>query len=183
MSSTGRRSLLLLDDNDTLEGLQGSLVEGGDASSSASKGANCSADEAPTTATAKGMRCSRDESEPAADKVGLVHLLNDAASCYASLLHVALAPVKSSLAQMQHLVKEVGRHGVGSGRSLLQSSPSCGDLGDMSQTPNATSSIVSSSPPDVTCNLETITAETVIMANILGAVASTASAVTAMQVR
>ena len=126
------------------------------------------------------------EEEPAiaTDHAGLSHLLDDAASGYTALLHVALAPVKSSLAQMQRLVTEVRRSRVvGSGRSLLQSSSSCGDLGDMSQTPNSTSSIVPLSQPDVTCNLETITAETVIMANILGAVASTASAVTAMQVR
>ena len=145
---SGRRSLLLLDDNGTLEG------------------GHCAKEEEPAIAT---------------DKAGLAHLLDNAASGYAALLQGALSPVKSSLVQMQRLVTEVRRSGVGSGRSLLQSS--CGDLGDMSQSPNGTSSIVPLSQPDVTCNLETITAETVIMANILGAVASTASAVTAMQVQ
>ena len=131
--------------------------------------------------TLEGDDCAKEEPAIATDKVGLAHLLDNAASGYAALLDEALAPVKSSLAQMQRLVTEVGRSGVGSGRSLLQSS--CGDLGDMSQTPNGTSSIVPLSQPDITCNLDTITAETVIMANILGAVASTASAVTTMQVQ
>ena len=93
---------------------------------------------------------------------------------------------------MQRLAKELaatdddpgGGGSGGRGRLLLQSSSdvSCSGVGDHFQTPASGSSIVSYTPPDVTCSSDTITAETVIVANILGAVATTASAITAMQV-
>ena len=115
--------------------------------------------------------------------IGSAHLLDDAASGYAAMRRAALAPMQSSLSQLRHLTAEIRSSGVGmTGRSLLQSSTACGDLGDLSQTPNSTSTISPSSPPDLACNLGAITAETILMANILGAVASTASAITAMQV-
>ena len=124
----------------------------------------------------------------ATKQAGLAFLLQEAAHSYDAVLRTALAPVQSALSGMQRLAKqlsEVEDGGAGgNGRLLLQSSgSSCSGVGDLSQTPASGSSIVSYSPPDVTCSSETITAETVVMANILGAVASTASAITAMQVR
>ena len=127
----------------------------------------------------------------AAQQAGLTFLLQDAAQSYDALLGRVLAPVQDALASMQRLAKELlskveggASGGGGSDRLLLQSSgASCSGVGDLSQTPASGSSIVSYSPPDVTCSSETITAETVVMANILGAVASTASAIKAMQVQ
>ena len=67
---------------------------------------------------------------------------------------------------------------------FLQSwSVSCsGGVGNLIQMPPSGSTIVSYSPPVITCTSETIRAETIAMANILGAVVSAASAVAAMQV-
>ena len=128
-------------------------------------------------------------------EAGLAFLLQDAALGYDILLRTAMAPVQGALSSMQRLAKELaaadddpdggGGGGGGRGRLILQlsSGASCSGVGDLSQTPAFGSPIVSYTPPDVTCSSETITAETVIMANILGAVATTASAITAMQVR
>lgn len=129
-------------------------------------------------------------------RAGTKSLLRDAASGYTTLLHRTLAPVLGSLAQLQSLAAELKAADSsreprgqdlswGQRRSLLQfSSPTlaCGGLGDLSlATPSSNSSIVILSSPEVDCNLPVISYETVVMANILGADADTASAVDAAQ--
>ena len=111
-------------------------------------------------------------------------------------LRAATTPMSLSLKQLHELAVELhedsrspkfvsveARYGL-LGRSLLQTlgGGSCGGLVNTSQLPGSNSSIASFNVVSTNCNIQPILPETVIMANILGAVASTSSAISAIQV-
>ena len=131
------------------------------------------------------------------DQVGSAAVLRDAILGHSKRLEAALFPMMEALERMRHLAAErldrptavevfSGPQGAADypSRSLLQSSGggSCGGSINTSQVPSQNSPITSFNPAVTSCNTQTITAETVIMANILGAITSTASAISAMQV-
>ena len=112
-------------------------------------------------------------------------------------LRASTTPMSRSLRQLHELAVELrykdpsspkimgarARYGL-LGRSLLQTpgGGSCGGLVNTSQLPGSNSSIASFSILSTNCDIQPILPETVIMANILGAVASTSSAIGAIQV-
>ena len=125
--------------------------------------------------------------------LGPTAILLEAVLSHKERLRAATAPMSGHLRQMRQLVAELSGLPKGEtsrasfpGRTLLQTSAgddgSCGGSVNASQVPGANSSIASFSVPTTNCSIQPITSETVIMANILGAVASTASAIKAIQV-
>ena len=127
------------------------------------------------------------------DLLGPAAVLRDAILSHKERLRAATAPMSNYLRQTRRLVAELSDWPKGDtmrinfiGRTLLQTSAgddgSCGVSVNASQAPGANSSIASFSAPTTNCSIQPITSETVIMANILGAVASTASAIKAIQV-
>ena len=125
------------------------------------------------------------------DLLGPSAVLRFAVLSHKERLRAATAPVFGYLRQTRQLVAELSDWPKGDttrtsfpSRTLLQTSAggSCGGSVNASQVPGANSSIASFSAPTTNCSIQPITSETVIMANILGAVASTASAIKAIQV-
>ena len=128
---------------------------------------------------------------------GPVTVLHDAILGHSKWLEAAMSPMVESLESMHQLAAELydnptalgdpsgPQDATGSlGRTLLQSSGggSCGGSINASQVPSQNSPITSFSPAVTSCSIQPITTETVIMANILGAITNTASAIGAMQV-
>ena len=126
------------------------------------------------------------------DFLGPAAVLREAVLSHKERLRAATAPMSGYLRQTRQLVAELSGWPKGDttttslpSRTLLQTSAgdgSCGGSVNASQVPGANSSIASFSAPTTNCSIQPITSETVIMANILGAVASTASAIKAIQV-
>ena len=126
-------------------------------------------------------------------QIGPVAVLRDALLGHSKRLEAAMSPMTESLEHMRLLTADnpttLEDRGVWDasgypGRSLLQSSGggSCGGSIITSQVPSQNSPITSSSPAVTSCSIQPITTDTVIMANILGAITNTASAISAMQV-
>ena len=138
-----------------------------------------------------------DDEEPSIESgmnlLGPTAMLRKAVLSHKERLRAATASMSGFLRQTRHLVAELSDRPKGDtartsfpSRTLLQTSAgddgSCGGSVNASQVPGANSSIASFSTPTTNCSIQPITSETVIMANILGAVASTASAIKAIQV-
>ena len=137
-----------------------------------------------------------DDEEPSIESgmnlLGPTAMLRKAVLSHKERLRAATASMSGFLRQTRHLVAELSDRPKGDtartsfpSRTLLQTSAgdgSCGGSVNASQVPGANSSIASFSAPTTNCSIQPITSETVIMANILGAVASTASAIKAIQV-
>ena len=126
-------------------------------------------------------------------QIGPVAVLRDAILGHSKRLEAAMSPMMEALERMRRFTADnpTPPEGRGvwdtngySGRSLLQSSGggSCGGSVITSQVPSQNSPITSFSPAVTSCSIQPITTDTVILANILGAIANTASAITAMQV-
>ena len=118
---------------------------------------------------------------------GMNSMLRGITLDYSSSLSSAVQPLQATVEQMQSLMKDMNldlstspdqRH---EGRLLLESQ-SC--RGVKAVAPSSNSSIVSSDPAVVSCNtaMQDIMPETVILASIMGAVATTASAAADIQV-
>ena len=127
-------------------------------------------------------------------QIGPVTVLRDAILGHSKRLEAAMSPMVESVEHMRRFTADdpttLEDRGVWDatgypGRSLLLSSGggSCGGSIITSQVPSQNSPITSSSPAVTNCSIQPITTETVIMANILGAITNTASAISAMQVR